>query len=985
MSNSWKQYGGTSKTDKFHKFSVGTLIADEILLRQKYSGVFEFLGSINVAGDIIGKSNFTIKDPNENLKIDLSTNLEIHIPSYMKNKVYFGTNTTDYFSGGANGIGINNVDPSGIFHIKARSQGNLGNTITTPDGIVYNDALVVSSDFINSSSLLTKNINRKGIRAVANTEGSALEFFDNTNSDYRAAIQYNSTTGALSFGTDLLEFSDTNQTLYKQQIYSKVGYDIYSGVALRLKSGYTFNNHANTFLTLNSANGRGLRMGGGVMPELGISTNKEFGLLGISDTSGNLTEGIMIKSTGNKYKKRINIGLNTYNPKDNYTLNVNGKILLQYGEVNNVENIPIQTYGVMKPNVGDVLAADASYNPPARIIHDTVVSGTMYLLSSPDSKKSIAEKELGNTNYVYDIYKTSDYGENWTTINIPDALRKQTGSSKLFNLSLTTPIHYNDAVFNTPQTFLFSAGTNRAYYYSTNGGANWYQFFAPIPNNVAGTELFTSGQDTIYVDAWTNGSNTNNDYSVPNFVIFFITLNESANKTTAHYFNVSKVSTVDYNNGIGGGQTLNLNNAFLTTPQINSIGNTINLNTNNINNYTGYVEIPDDFSSSKSIGSYVYFLGTGMCVYNKSAFDTNIPRSNNTPENLTTSNDANSNIIGIQSNGTNLIVVNSVGTNAIKYITSYNDSVNNVTYTIVLGTNFIMHTTSTNTTVAANWNILEINTDLTLNYIPTMNHIHIVSNNEMYMVGNGLFLYNNSGIANITTAGNWKKVPDNLLNIGGSANAINNSISKLINVYKKDSENFFIMRALQDFDYKRSISNDQTEANTKLVEGITNMYNVYIPTLFETDTQDIMDICGNVTIDGKMTINKHAKFNNDISSNGLFEANNVTINGLTICNNDVSMNERLFLLKDASFNSNINIINKTITTDLSVNNIANIKEAFVIDLSVNSGYIHDLSSNVAHINRLGVNTNTITETLERKYVMEIHGSIKGNGEPLHQF
>jgi len=266
-----------------------------------------------------------------------------------------------------------------------------------------------------------------------------------------------------------------------------------------------------------------------------------------------------------------------------------------------------------------------------------------------------------------------------------------------------------------------------------------------------------------------------------------------------------------------------------------------------------------------------------------------------------------------------------------------------------------------------------------------MHHIHIVSNNEMYMVGDGLFLYNNSGIANITTAGKWKKVPDSLLNIGGSANAINNRISKLINIYKKDNENFYIMRALQDFDYKRTILNDQTEINTKLVEGTTNTYNVYIPTLLETEPQDIMDICGNVNVDGKMTINKHTKFNSDISSNGLFEANNVTINGLSVYNNDVSMNEHLFLLKDASFNSNINIINKTTTTDLSVNNIANIKEAFVTDLSVNSGYIHDLSSNVAHINRLGVNTNTITETLERKYVMEIHGSIKGNGEPLHQF
>lgn len=978
MSNSWKQYGGTSKTDKFHKFSVGTLIADEILLRQKYSGIFEFLGSINVAGDIIGKSNFIIKDANENLKVDLSTNLGIHIPTYMTNKVYFGTNTTDYFSGGANGIGVNNVDPSGIFHIKARSQGNLGNTITTPNGIVYNDALVVSSDFINSSSLLTKNINRKGIRAVTNTEGSAIEFFDNTNSDYRAAIQYNSTTGGLAFGTDLLEFSDANQELYKQNIYGKSSYNIRTGISLRLKSGYTTNNNANTFLTLNSANGRGLRMGGGIMPEIENSANKEFGVMGLSDANGDLTEGILVKTTGDKYKKRVNVGLNTYDPNDNYTLNVNGKVLLQYGEVNAVKTIPIQTHSVMKPDIGVTLnLADASYNPPARIIRDDVVAGTMYLLSSPDAKKSISTKELGTGNYVYDIYKTSDYGENWTTIDgLPGALRNQTGVTKLFNLSLTTPIHYNNANNNNEQTFLFSAGRDRAYYYSINGGADWYQFLAPIANNVEGTELFTTGQDTIYLDAWTNGNTSFNGNNLPNIVLFFITLNEDANETTAHYFNVSKISLDAFNITQGGG-TYTLNNAFLTLDSVDAAG------ISGINNYTGYVEIPDAFSISKSIGSYVYFLGTGMCVYNKYAFDANIPRSNNIPENLTTSNGTNSNKIGVEYSGITLAVVNGEGTNAIKYITSHIDTVNNVTYTVALGANFIIYTTAADTTLAANWDILDIKEDLTLTYFPTMHHIHIVSNNEMYMVGDGLFLYNNSGIANITTAGKWKKVPDSLLNIGGSANAINNRISKLINIYKKDNEDFYIMRALQDFDYKRSILNDQTEINTKLVEGITNMYNVYIPTLLETEPQDIMDICGNVIVDGKMTINRHTKFNSDISSNGLFEANNVTINGLSVYNNDVSMNEHLFLLKDASFNSNINIINKTTTTDLSVNNVANIKEAFVTDLSVNSGYIHDLSSNVAQINRLGVNT--MTETIDPQYVMELLGSIKGNGEPFHQF
>ena len=980
MSNSWKQYGGISKTDKFHKFSVGTLIADDILLRQKYSGVFEFLGSINVAGDIVGKSRLSILDATKQQTIDISTNVAIHIPTYMSNNVYFGTNRTDYFSGGAYGIGINTPDPSGTFHIKTRTHGN---TITTLGGISYNDGLVVSSDTVKSSALLTKNNLSKGIRAVADSDSTSLEFFDNTNADSLASIRYDSTIGSLAFATDLLQFGDANQIKYRPDIYKRNGqYDIRSGISLRLKSGYAANNISNTFVTLNSGDGRGIALGGGVMPENG--SDKEFGVICTRNTNDENIEGIMIKTTGDKYKHRINIGLNTYNPNDNYTLNVNGKMLLQQGEINKVENIPIQVDGVMKPNIGDTLVlTDSSYNPPARIMRDDANPGTMYLFSSPDAAKSILEKKNTGTTtkYIYDIYKTTDSGENWTTLSLPDAIR-QPDTDILSNLSLTTPIHYTH---NNAQTFLFSAGRNRVYKYSINGGINWYTLTMAAPTVSTGTPyLFESGQDTIYVDAWTNGTRTNaNDNILPNIVLFFITLNEDATKTTAHFFNVADVPQSDYNITQGGGSAYNLNDALLVLPNTIStgVGADINVTNGNSNNYTGRVEIPDAFCSSKSINNYVYFLGTGMYIYHKDDFNINIPRSNNVPAELNTTVTNSSNKIGVNDDGTTLTVVNGDGTQTFKYVMQYDS------YTIAIGDNFIMYATDANTTVHTNWNIMRIKDipSLNISHIPTMRHIEVVSDTEMYMVGDGLFLYNNSGIANITDINSWKKVPDNLLNIGGSANAIINENSKLINIQKKDSENFYIIRAVEDYDYKRTILNSQIDENTKLISGSTTMYNAYIPGLFETNPQDIMDICGNVTIDGKITINNRADFSDDISCNGVLEANSAIFNGLSVYNNDVSMNENLFVLKDASFNNNISITNKTITYDLSVNNVAYIKDGFITDLSVNSGYISDLSSNITHINRLGVNANTITETNEVKYVMEIRGAIKGNGEPFHQF
>ena len=74
MSNSWKKYGGTRKPDQQHTFTVKTLVADELLLRQKYSGVFEVLGSINVAQDIYGNGALQLFGADDNLKLDISEN-----------------------------------------------------------------------------------------------------------------------------------------------------------------------------------------------------------------------------------------------------------------------------------------------------------------------------------------------------------------------------------------------------------------------------------------------------------------------------------------------------------------------------------------------------------------------------------------------------------------------------------------------------------------------------------------------------------------------------------------------------------------------------------------------------------------------------------------------------------------------------------------------------------------------------------------------
>ena len=83
MSNSsWKQYGGVQKTDRFQNLGIGTLIADQVLLKQKNTTNFKINGSLFVTGDILALGGGNIYSNND-----------LYVPqnTYLTNHLYFGT------------------------------------------------------------------------------------------------------------------------------------------------------------------------------------------------------------------------------------------------------------------------------------------------------------------------------------------------------------------------------------------------------------------------------------------------------------------------------------------------------------------------------------------------------------------------------------------------------------------------------------------------------------------------------------------------------------------------------------------------------------------------------------------------------------------------------------------------------------------------------------------------------------------------------
>src|SRR6056300_1627954 len=82
---SWKQYGGIRKNDKLSNLGVGTLVADDIILRQVKVSTHIFDDTIIAKKDIHVYRNLDVSN-----NIDVSGELVVHKNMYAPNYV-FGT------------------------------------------------------------------------------------------------------------------------------------------------------------------------------------------------------------------------------------------------------------------------------------------------------------------------------------------------------------------------------------------------------------------------------------------------------------------------------------------------------------------------------------------------------------------------------------------------------------------------------------------------------------------------------------------------------------------------------------------------------------------------------------------------------------------------------------------------------------------------------------------------------------------------------
>ena len=864
--NKWKQFGGTTKSYK--TFSIGNIVADDVLLRQKYSGEFEILGSIVISDNMIS-SGLNVRTSSLNTTLmrltpptdSGSTNDELHIFTPTK----FGNNgeniSPDFFIGSGAGIGVNTSDiSSATLHVYGRTLENDNR----------NHDLVISSARETSSTILTQNsLLSGGIRAKTDESGSALEFYRNPINENigspAAAITYDSGNNSLRFATEGFSFGDTNQKRAFRYAYDTRGtnYDVFNGTSLTCKSEK--NGNSNTFLDITSSTGNGLALAGGAFPL--DTTNEGFGLFGIRQERGNVLNPVNMAFTTISNKpvspanhtpiKRVRMGVNNYNPNKDYTLSVNGKMKIENGEVNEIAFINVD---------------------PVRIVYDFHPNSNYATKYFSGSNTGIPASDA-NSDSNYKLFENTNYGiGDWTSTEIPVNLFNRT-------LAISSYTYYktSDTITIPDAKFRVMASGNNTFYYENSDGTTFPS--APNKQNLtlgsnkgvispyfkAGTLTDDAGfSDFKYVESFMRAPDiSTNDASDTEGAEYLIILLQEDNGLTymvdfgrtpsfaevnnSNLANASFIGTRaygrsafstglafdDFNLLIGNsstaGITISYSDLSYSIVEINTLNN-VTMNQTVYANNAGQ--------------SGLFILGSKLDSNSIETFG--FKHFKNTVESISNPNNATSESF------TNVIASRFGQNQDITPIDStreyYNMYIckNDRNYMVAVGDNVITYTINGGT----NWDSIDASNILHSiqpnNASPKLRGLEISHDgSEIFIVGDGTIMYNLDGSSNIANVNSWKTIPYDILNVNGAGDALTSANSKLIDIHKIDRDNYVVTRDLQDFYYNQDITLSR--------EGQISTIHIHIPSLFNRESNDVLDICGNVLISGDLNFEYTSK------------------------------------------------------------------------------------------------------------------------------
>ena len=179
--NSWKQYGGISKTDSINTINATTIIADQFISRS-IRPTYQFLnGTFEVALDLSAGVNLLAGNSIYSNQ-DIFANRDV----YTNNKLFFGNNTFyntgnnfpalaetsthAYLFGNSSNIGVNTILPKTVFNIT----GTVGSVT---------DILTVESGNVYIRNIIAQNVNQRGVVIDADDVSSNIHFYNDVSTN----------------------------------------------------------------------------------------------------------------------------------------------------------------------------------------------------------------------------------------------------------------------------------------------------------------------------------------------------------------------------------------------------------------------------------------------------------------------------------------------------------------------------------------------------------------------------------------------------------------------------------------------------------------------------------------------------------------------------------------------------------------------------------------------------------------------------------
>lgn len=896
--SSWKKYGGINHFEQLTNINSTNLVVDHLSLRFPYEGIFSICGELIVSGDSFLDNDLTIqgntycennvfvtKELYVDGKVGLSTDLNVRGNTYLYNPLYLTGNTgkgTMYFVGDTNGVGMNKQNPQAILDIYGSKP----------------EILNVYSDQYYTTNILARNKLNYGITLTSDILSSNINFYHrdipihsiNDNGNGGGQIKYepignmiinvpNNTkilskmvvsdrldTLSESVDGEVVTIYDNPSGFFLFDIYNNSS--IYNGNALSLISTDT---HSITFLSIIAPDQMGWKWGGGAFPN---DSTRNMSTMGYIDENQKYVPSETIVSGNSLVKNRSTIGINTYSPKtEMYIMDINGPVCIQHQEIHLIAKVNFEIVSVSFSKINSLLGIAIG---KSNTIDNQYNYNYFYLLTS-NGGKTWNENQLIYTNTIPEvIFKAFYYDQSNIII----------ASDFGFLFYLKDGINWNLISKSFPATKPSIYVTN-----IQNQNQNLIRTFLAYPNDAVLSRIYyfddnTSGsiQPRYDKEIYCMNGFSNYLFAAGNgyIAVYDISFQMNLINDTLNNYTYNSIYTLDGTHAIAVG------NDGIISYTHNRGANWTNIIANILVDFND-IYISDEFNAI-AVGNY------GMIYYSIDGYKTWTELSIEQ--------------INGMGNGNNIINQN---TN----ITSVNMTSNDT---------FIL------SCVTQSFNPTQKKTGSTNMFYLYFPDLFNLSNRTSL-----LDIYGNMDILgdiNVSNSGKIQTTNDTFYLVNNNAKTVYFA-GDASNIYLGNSISGGMTYVRHQFDVldKTYLHNNLIVSGIQTIQNDTETVSLYSGALQVTggmSVQKSVRIGGNVQIEGIINIKGGVDISGNIRLGSNPNRDILTVNAKSFFNNDVSMNNHLYVLGDISLNNSAHIHeNANIGNNLYVNKLADISYAII--------------------------------------------------------